>query len=189
MIIYLHGYDSTYSSNHEQIIQLKFIDDDVRFINYSTLHPKHDMQYLLNEVHKLVTQSNDPNPVIFGRGLGAFWAERVGFLCQIKQVLLNPNLFPHETMEGKIDRPEEYTDIASKCIDKFRDKNKDNAIVILSRHNEVFDSKRIEATLSPYYSIIWDEESPHRLQNLSCYLNDITQFKGLPFKLRSIESN
>ena len=52
MIIYLHGFDSSSPGNHEKVLQLKFIDDDVRFINYSTLHPKHDMQFLLKEVHK-----------------------------------------------------------------------------------------------------------------------------------------
>lgn len=85
MIIYLHGYDSTYSSNHEQIIQLKFIDDDVRFINYSTLHPKHDMQFLLNEVHKLVTQSNDPNPIIFGRALVHFGQNVLVFCAKLSK--------------------------------------------------------------------------------------------------------
>ncbi|WP_392388684.1 YqiA/YcfP family alpha/beta fold hydrolase [Aggregatibacter actinomycetemcomitans] len=32
-------------------MQLKFIDDDVRFVNCSTLHPRHDITFLLNEVH------------------------------------------------------------------------------------------------------------------------------------------
>ncbi|MBS6976802.1 MAG: hypothetical protein KH158_14220, partial [Eggerthellaceae bacterium] len=50
-----------------------------------------------------------------GVGLGGYWAERIGFLCDIRQAVFNPNLFPHENMEGKIDRPEEYADIATKC--------------------------------------------------------------------------
>lgn len=70
MIIYLHGFDSNSPGNHEKIMQLKFIDDDVRFINYSTLHPRYDMQFLLNEVHKLVSESNDKTPLICGVGLG-----------------------------------------------------------------------------------------------------------------------
>ncbi len=69
MIIYLHGFDSTSPGNHEKILQLQFIDDDVRFINYSTLHPKHDMQHLLKEVHKVIEQSDDPHPIICGVGL------------------------------------------------------------------------------------------------------------------------
>ncbi len=51
MIIYLHGFESNSPGNHEKVLQLQFIDSDVRFINYSTLHPKHDMQHLLKEVH------------------------------------------------------------------------------------------------------------------------------------------
>ncbi len=54
MIIYLHGFDSNSPGNHEKVLQLQFIDSDVRFNNYSTLHPKYDMQHLLKEVHKAI---------------------------------------------------------------------------------------------------------------------------------------
>ncbi|WP_432804922.1 YqiA/YcfP family alpha/beta fold hydrolase, partial [Escherichia coli] len=70
--------------------------------------------------------------VICGVGLGGYWAERVGFLCDIRQVIFNPNLFPYENMEGKIDRPEEYADIATKCVTNFREKNRDRCLVILA---------------------------------------------------------
>ena len=133
MIIYLHGFDSTSPGNHEKVLQLQFIDEDVRFINYSTLYPKHDMQHLLKEVHKVIEQSPDKNIVICGVGLGGFWAERIGFLCGIKQVMFNPNLRPEINMAGRIDRPEEYIDIASKCVEAYRNKNKGQCLVILSK--------------------------------------------------------
>lgn len=79
MIIYLHGFDSTSPGNHEKVLQLQFIDPDVRFISYSTLHPRHDMQHLLKEVDKAVQQEGDSHPLICGVGLGGFWAERIGF--------------------------------------------------------------------------------------------------------------
>ncbi|BAX52724.1 hypothetical protein PDPUS_1_01350 [Photobacterium damselae subsp. piscicida] len=129
MIIYLHGFDSTSPGNHEKVLQLQFIDPDVRFVSYSTLHLKHDMQHLLKEVHKLIEQSEDENPLICGVGLGAFWSERIGFLCGIKQVMFNPNLNPQENMEGRIDRLEEYADIATKCVTDFRKKIQVNAFV------------------------------------------------------------
>lgn len=102
MIIYLHGYDSTSPGNHEKVMQLQFIDPDVRFINYSTLHPKHDMQHLLKEVNKHMELSDDKAPLICGVGLGGYWSERIGFLSGIKQVIFNPNLFPQENMEGEL---------------------------------------------------------------------------------------
>lgn len=122
MIIYLHGFDSTSPGNHEKVLQLQFIDPDVRFISYSTLHPRHDMQHLLKEVDKAVQQGGDAHPLICGVGLGGFWAERIGFLCGIRQAMFNPNLYPEEHMHGKIDRPEEYRDIATKCVEDFREK-------------------------------------------------------------------
>ena len=98
MIIYLHGFDSTSPGNHEKVMQLQFIDPDVRLISYSTRHPRHDMQHLLKEVDKVVQQAGDNHALICGVGLGGFWAERIGYLCGIRQVMFNPNLFPQENM-------------------------------------------------------------------------------------------
>lgn len=72
MIIYLHGFDSNSPGNHEKVLQLQFIDPDVRFISYSTLHPRHDMQHLLKEVDKAIQQGGDAKSLICGVGLGAF---------------------------------------------------------------------------------------------------------------------
>jgi predicted esterase YcpF (UPF0227 family) len=180
MIIYLHGFDSTSPGNHEKVLQLQFIDDDVRFINYSTLHPKHDMQHLLKEVNKVVQQSDDPNPIICGVGLGGYWSERIGFLCGIKQVIFNPNLHPENNMEGKIDRPEEYKDIATKCVSQFRMKNRGRCLTILSSNSEVHDSKATAAELEDYYEIVWDDNESHKFKKISQHLQKMKAFKDAP---------
>ncbi|KAB8313322.1 alpha/beta hydrolase [Erwinia endophytica] len=179
MIIYLHGFDSTSPGNHEKVLQLQFIDPDVRLLSYSTLHPKHDMQYLLNETDKLLRSTHDECPLICGVGLGGFWAERIGFLSDIRQVIFNPNLWPEENMPGKIDRPEEYVDIATKCVSHFRDKNRDRCLVILSRHDEMLDVQRSVAALDPFYEIVWDEVEGHKFKNISSHLQRIKAFKTL----------
>ncbi|ELV8647569.1 alpha/beta hydrolase [Vibrio fluvialis] len=178
MIIYLHGFDSTSPGNHEKVLQLQFIDDDVRFINYSTLHPKHDMQHLLKEVHKVIEQSNDPHPIICGVGLGGYWSERVGFLCGIKQVIMNPNLHPERNMVGRIDRPEEYEDIATKCVEQYRVKNKGRCLVILSRNDEILDYRETAKELQDYYDIVWDEAQSHKFKKISQHLQTIKSFKN-----------
>ena len=179
MIIYLHGFDSNSPGNHEKVLQLQFIDPDVRLISYSTRHPKHDMQHLLKEVDKMLQLNIDDRPLICGVGLGGYWAERIGFLCDIRQVVFNPNLFPNENMEGKIDRPEEYVDIATKCVSNFRDKNRDRCLVILSRNDEALNSHRAADLLHHYYEIVWDEEQTHKFKNISPHLQRIKAFKTL----------
>ncbi|MDX5627386.1 MULTISPECIES: alpha/beta hydrolase YcfP [unclassified Brenneria] len=178
MIIYLHGFDSTSPGNHEKVLQLEFIDDDVRLLSYSTLHPRHDMQHLLKQVDKMIQQADDDSPLICGVGLGGFWAERVGFLCAIRQVIFNPNLFPHENMHGKIDRPEEYLDIATKCVADFREKNRDRCLVMLSREDEMLDSQRSAQLLGNYYPIVWDDEQTHKFKSISTHLQRIKAFKS-----------
>ncbi|ANW23350.1 hypothetical protein BA953_03510 [Vibrio coralliilyticus] len=178
MIIYLHGFDSTSPGNHEKVLQLQFIDEDVRFINYSTLHPKHDMQHLLKEVHKAIEQSGDRNAIICGVGLGGYWSERIGFLCGIKQVIFNPNLHPENNMQRRIDRPEEYEDIATKCVEEFRSKNKDRCLVILSKDDEVHDNRQTAHALEKHYQIIWDENETHKFKKISQHLQTIKAFKA-----------
>ncbi|CAM4190111.1 alpha/beta hydrolase YcfP [Vibrio agarivorans] len=177
MIIYLHGFDSTSPGNHEKVLQLQFIDEDVRFINYSTLHPKHDMQHLLKEVSKVIEQSGDKNALICGVGLGAYWSERIGFLCGIKQVMFNPNLHPEKTMQGRIDRPEEYEDIATKCVEKFREKNKLRCMVVLSKEDEIHDNSKSAAELEPYYQVTWDDTQTHKFKKISQHLQAMKAFK------------
>ncbi|MCL2914344.1 alpha/beta hydrolase YcfP [Shewanella corallii] len=179
MILYLHGYDATSPGNHDKIRQLTFIDDDVRLVSYSTQHPRHDMQHLLNEVDKQLKLSDDPNPILIGVGLGAYWCERIGFLSGLRSVLINPNLWPEQNMLGKIDRPEEYADIASKCVSQFRDKNRGKSLVILSRQDEVFDQKPISDALGEFYEVIWDEEQLHKFPSLGPHLMAIKAFRDL----------
>ncbi|MCG8710118.1 alpha/beta hydrolase [Brenneria sp. 4F2] len=178
MIIYLHGFDSTSPGNHEKVLQLEFIDDDVRLLSYSTLHPRHDMQHLLKRLDKLVQQAGDESPLICGVGLGGFWAERLGFLCGIRQVIFNPNLYPQENMRGKIDRPEEYLDIATKFVADFRDKNRERCLVLLSREDEMLDSQRSARSLADYYPIVWDDEQTHKFKSISPHLPRIKAFKS-----------
>lgn len=177
MIIYLHGFDSTSTGNHEKVLQLQFIDDDVRFISYSTMHPKHDMKHLLKEVQRTIELSQDPHPLICGVGLGGYWSERIGFLCGIKQVIFNPNLHPENNMLGKIDRPEEYEDIATKCVEQYRMKNKDRCLVILSTNDESLDNQQTARELQDYYEIIWDETQSHKFKKISQHLQKMKAFK------------
>lgn len=178
MIIYLHGFSSSHANDYEKMMQLRYIDDDVRFVNYSTLHPRHDMQHLLQETHKLISQTDDKSPLICGVGLGGYWAERVGFLCGIKQVMLNPTLFPSEMLQDKIDRLEEFDDIQTKCVSHFREKNKGKALVLLSSLDEVVNANRSADVLAPYYDIIWDDIETHEFNKFSQYVLQIKEFKN-----------
>jgi len=179
MILYLHGFDATSPGNYEKILQLKFIDEDVRFITYSTLHPRHDMSHILSEVHKQLQSSDDSKPLICGVGLGGYWSERIGFLFGIKSVIFNPNLHPEVNMEGKIDRPEEYRDIATKCVTEFRSKNSGKCLCILSTEDEVLDNRETYKELKDYYDIIWDDTQTHKFKKISQHLQTIKAFKEL----------
>jgi len=177
MIIYLHGFDATSPGNHEKVMQLKFIDPDVRFVHYSTIHPKLDMSHILKEVHNHVQNSDDESPLICGVGLGGYWSERIGFLCGIKQVIFNPNIHPEDNMVGRIEWPEEYLDIQTKCVNDFREENKSNCLCILSTIDDELGSEISKHELAPYYPIIFDEKQGHKFTDISHHLQTVKKFK------------
>lgn len=180
MIIYLHGFDATSPGNHEKIMQLKFIDTEVRLVHYSTVHPKYDMSHILGEVHKYIQSSDDKAPLICGVGLGGFWSERIGFLCGIKQVIFDPNLFPEDNMVGKIEWPEEYLDIKSKCVLDFRKMNQKKCLCILSSLEDSYTMNCTKKALLPYYPIILDAQQGHKFKDIAHHLQRIKAFKLAP---------
>lgn len=82
-------------------------------------------------------------------------------------------------MTGKIDRPEEYEDIATKCISDFREKNRDRCLVILSREDGVLDSQKTAEKLHHYYPVEWDEHQSHKFKDISTHLQRIKAFKNI----------
>ncbi|CAG9001184.1 MAG: hypothetical protein CENE_03202 [Candidatus Celerinatantimonas neptuna] len=178
MIIYLHGFDSTSPGNHQKVMQLQFVDPHVQALSYSTIHPKHDMSFLLNEVTREISHCSPQEPMlIIGVGLGGYWSERIGFLCGIPAVMVNPNIHPEKTMADKIERIEEFDHIKGKCISNFRELNCQRSLVILSKQDEALNSEDTAKELSPYYSIVWDEEQTHKFADLSPYLQSIKAFR------------
>lgn len=113
-----------------------------------------------------------------GLAWGGYWSERIGFLCGIKQVMFNPNLHPENTMAGRIDRPEEYEDIATKCVDQFRAKNQGRCLVILSKEDEIHDNTKTASELEKHYDIIWDESQSHKFKKISQHLQAMKEFKN-----------
>lgn len=81
-------------------------------------------------------------------------------------------------MEGKIDRPEEYADIATKCVNNFREKPRPLHGGAVTR-DEALNSQRSAELLHHYYEIIWDEEQTHKFKNISPHLQRIKAFKTL----------
>jgi len=178
MIIYLHGFDATSPGNHEKVMQLKSIDQDVRSVHYSTIHPKQDMSHILKEVHQHLNTTDDTSPLICGVGLGGYWSERIGFLCGIKQVIFNPNLHPEDNMVGRIEWPEEYFDIDTKCVSEFRRKNESTCICILSTVDDVLNSEISNHELADYYPIIFDQNQGHKFTDIAVHLPTIKKFKN-----------
>jgi predicted esterase YcpF (UPF0227 family) len=176
MIIYLHGFDATSPGNHEKVLQLQFIDDDVRFVHYSTVHPRHDMSHLLKEVKKQLDMSTDPKPLICGvAGRLLERADRVSVRHQAGG--LQPQPAPGREHAGQDRQAGRVRGHRHQCVTEFRNKNSGNCLCILSVQDEIRDNRDTERELKNYYDIVWDERETHKFKNISHHLQRMKAFK------------
>ena len=60
MIIYLHGFDSTSPEIMRKVLQLQFIDPDVRFLSYSTFASTSRYATSTQKTDKLIKSTKQP---------------------------------------------------------------------------------------------------------------------------------
>ncbi len=89
----------------------------------------------------------DERPLICGVGLRAVTGRRRIwlFIAISVRVVFSEHHFPYENMEENPDRPEEYADIATKCVTAFA-KNRDRCLVI----SRVMTKRWTAATAQPH---------------------------------------
>ena len=134
MIIYLHGFDATSPAIMKKCCSCSL--SMMMCVSCTTARftlARHEPSAQGSE--EAARHEHRSQPLICGVGLGGYWAtDRVSVRHQAGG--LQPNLHPEEHA-GKIDRPEEYEDIGTKCVTEFRNKNSGNCLCILSVQDEI----------------------------------------------------
>lgn len=103
MIIYLHGFGSTGNNNSKvDALRSKFGPDTV--LSPDLPFNPADVQLMIDElVEKFVANRKKDEKLIFvGTSLGAFYSNFFGHLYDCPAVLVNPSVYPNETLVKKI---------------------------------------------------------------------------------------
>jgi len=108
MIVYLHGFGSTGSSPKVDALRERFGSEQV-------VSP--DLPFDPSEVHKLIDsivqdflnkRKPDEKLVFVGTSLGAFYSNFFGHLYDCPVVLVNPSVYPNETLAARLGSNRNY---------------------------------------------------------------------------------
>jgi len=108
MIVYLHGFGSTGSSPKVDALRERFGSEQV-------VSP--DLPFDPSEVHKLIDsivqdflnkRKPDEKLVFVGTSLGAFYSNFFGHLYDCPVVLVNPSVYPNETLAARLGSNHNY---------------------------------------------------------------------------------
>ncbi len=182
-ILYIHGFAST--GNTSKVKQLQDMGD-IEVIAPTLSHkPCDDIGLLENLIreHAITT--------VVGSSLGGFYALYLAQRFDVGLILINPALYPYDTLKNMIGQVSVYgTNVSfswtEEKVDQLRtigkvveralndQSNVDwvRSLVLLATHDELLNSE-VTASVLNKATVIQDSNEDHRFQNIIPYANDI----------------
>lgn len=108
MIVYLHGFGSTGSSPKVDVLRERFGHDQV-FSPTLPFNPTEVYSIVNTLVSDFLRTRGEGEKLIFvGTSLGAFYANFFGHLYDCPVVLVNPSVYPNETLAARLGSNKNY---------------------------------------------------------------------------------
>ncbi|AXX92798.1 esterase [Malaciobacter molluscorum LMG 25693] len=181
MIIYIHGFGSSGFGGKASILRETF-DNDIILPSLSNI-PNLAIDTLEQLI--LLIKKIDDNIYLIGSSLGGFYSIYLANKYDLKAVLINPTIYPYETL-NKIGTAINYYDLSTfECNQKHLDslknfevnviKNQKNFLLLLQKGDEVLDYRQALEKL-PNAKIIVKEGGNHSFTNFEGYIENIKDF-------------
>lgn len=151
VIVYFHGYGSSPTTDKVELLR-KYGEVHAWPID---LDPDISIPFLMGHVESLLLDNLHANKrfVFVGTSLGAWYAQRLGFLYNIPAILINPSYEPSRSLEryGVPDHIRaKYPDIGITRSDN----------IVVAADDEIIDHRNRDHTAAN--SITWFETGGHR---------------------------
>jgi uncharacterized protein len=184
-ILYLHGFNSSYSPENEKVKALSKIGEVIG-IDYNTYDTYDNIHsYLLREITKLSPDPDDT--LIVGTSLGGFWAAEMAAYLVLPSVIINPCYDPENMLQKYVGNQTNHktgkvTKFSNEsCLSYFGMKTQDNSYVILpflllDMEDEVIDSYRTKSIFEDSFPIKVFEGGNHRFAHMNESLEDISKY-------------
>lgn len=179
MILYLHGFGSSFNPNDAKITELsKFFEVDGVNLDYT--RTAGELFYQLTE-HCFLNNYE----MLVGSGIGGYMAAVIGSKLNLPFVAINPSTEPTEDLKKYIgygtNREGKHYNLTLKTVESYRGFNFPNSgrgLILLDEGDEFIDARKTyEMTKSYYNSIVYPGGS-HRFDHMHIAAQDINTFKA-----------
>lgn len=182
-VLYIHGFAST--GNTSKVDQLRSLPDIEVIAPTLTHNPAEDICYLMDIVRK------EKVTTVVGSSLGGFYALYLAQRFDLGLVLINPALYPYDTLkamlgevpvygtdvsfswtEEKLEQLKELGKTVTRAIGDLSSLHWARTLVLLAEKDELLDSAHTANVLNKA-SIVLDSKEDHRFQSIVPYLDNI----------------
>jgi hypothetical protein len=165
-ILYLYGWNGGAHSKGLIALQSTSLDAEILTWHYDQIDPTNNFAEARAFLDKLIPQGP---LLVIGNSLGGYWANFIAEEYQIESILINPSLFPMDTLSNyKISEKQ----LASYQASTFHHKNK---WLYLSKNDTVIDPHIAERLLSDCMGTEWLDE-PHAIQDYNFLIHKVREW-------------
>ena len=183
MILYMHGFASSGQGAKARLFREYCKEKDIKFIAPSLSYIPELAILTLQEL----IESYDEKITLIGSSLGGYYALYLAKKYSLKVVLINPSIYPYETLKKVEHYPTNFYDgttfewnehhIESLKVYEVNDLNEVKGLLLLQKGDETLDYKEALNKL-PNAEIILEEDGNHSFENIQRHFDRITAFAG-----------
>lgn len=181
MIIYIHGFGSSGYGGKSNLFRKHFKEEGIKFIAPSLSY----IPDLATSTLEEIIESCDEEVKLIGSSLGGYYAIYLAKKYKLKAVLINPSIYPYETLEPYIGNTRSYFDLSEyewnhrhiEMLKKYESDNIDdsNFMLLLQKGDESLDY-RVALNKLPDSKRIVEDGGTHSFENIQDYFEDIIDF-------------
>ena len=184
MTIFIHGFGSSGMSNNAKLIRDYFKEKNLPYIAPSLSYIP---ELAVTTLEELIASYDKVN--LIGESLGGYYALYLAHKYQLKAVLINPSIYPEETLKRHIkDSATAHYDGSHfvwrkrhlKMLEAYKVKDKvmdANYFLLLQKGDTVLDYREAVDRL-PNASMVIEEGGSHLFEGIERYFEKISKFHG-----------
>ncbi len=181
MIIYIHGFGGSGEGSKAKAFREYFKDKSEGFIAPSLSYVP---ELAINTLEELIESYNEDVQLI-GSSLGGFYTIYLSQKYSLKSVLLNPSIFPYNTLKNSIGNAPNFYDNSSFKWDEnhismlknyiHEDIDKNNFMLLVQKGDELLDAQEAIDKFKNA-TVIAEEGGNHGFEGIELHFNRIREF-------------
>lgn len=187
MIIYIHGYGSHGLGSKAQQFKKFFKEKNISFIAPSLSYIP---DLAIKTLEELI-ESYDEDVTLIGSSMGGYMSIYLAHKYNLKAVLINPSIFPYETLKQTLGYAPSFYDLSSfewnerhlEMLKKFdvTEPKQDDFMVLLQKGDETLDYKEAVDKF-PNAKVVVEEGGNHSFEGIERHFEGIEEFLEVKIK-------